>query len=144
MLSLPFGLLTGKAFQLAKCVNIFSSHVSPVATTAGFQVRRDGTIYKNQGGVLTYLSDYVTVGLPDPDVGIRYEIFVTKTGGAGTLDIDAGLDTWLPINGTLSWAVSDTPGAFRNWLGTYQIREIADPGNIAGPCSLTFDTEDGS
>lgn len=143
MLSLPFGLLTGKAAQLAKCVNIFANDSDPINSRAGFQVRRDGSIRRDNGGVIVTVSDYVTSGLPDAAVGDRYEIKVEKTSG-GVLTADAGTGVWLTISSTLIWHFNDTPGQFRMWAGTYEIREIADPANIAGPCTVTINTEDGS
>lgn len=142
MIGLPFGLLTGEPARLAKCCSVFAGDSNSGQTFAGFQVRRTGDVWRRSGSLnpWTMQCDYVTAG-KEPTVGDEFEI---KVEGTGHLDIDAGLGVWLALTSTRSWAISENPGQFRMFNGTYQIREIAVPSNISSTCSLNFDTEDGS
>lgn len=144
MIGLPFGLLTGEPPRNAQCCSVFAGDTNSGQTFAGFRVIEDGQVQKRQGQSQPWVTqcNYVTAGL-NPLVGNDFEIKVEKVSGF-TPQLNAGLGVWFPINGTLTWAITENPGQFRNFQGTYQIREIAVPSNISGTCNITLDTEDGS
>ena len=131
------------ASPVAQNVTISAFHTSGSNSRAGLQVQRDGDILERNGASNNDVGDYVASGLPNADIGLLYEVEVIQTSG-DTLTNDAGLSEWLQINGTLTWDFNDTPGAFKSFNGTYEIREIADTSNTSGTKSVSLDTEDGS
>jgi hypothetical protein len=122
-------------------VTAFHSNASN--SRAGFSLTRAGDIFRRAGGSNTDVGDYVGSGLPDANIGLLYEVRVIQSSG-DTLTTSAGLNVFLQINGTLIWEFNDTPGAFKDFGGTYEVREIADPSNTSGTATLSFNTEDGS
>ena len=117
-------------------------HTSGSNSRAEFQVQRDGDIIGISPNS-SDLGDYVDSGLPDANIGLLYEVRVIQTSG-DTLSTSAGLNMWLQINGTLAWGFNDTPGAFKDFGGNWEVREIADVSNTSGVKSVSLNTEDGS
>lgn len=123
-------------------VTINEFHTSGSNSRAEFQVQRDGDIIGIAPNQIDR-GDYVASGLPDANIGLLYEVRVIQSSG-DTLTTSAGLNVFLQINGTLAWGFNDTPGQFRDFVGTYEVREIADTSNTSGTKSVDLHTEDGS
>lgn len=126
----------------AQCTGVtaFDSGVSQ--SEAGFRVTNPGAIERVLASGNTFIANYVDS--TPPDVGDDFEIMVTQSAGDALTGINSGLNVWLQINVTRTWSFDDSPGEFKTFTGNFQVREIADTGNISASCSLQFDTEDGS
>ena len=111
---------------------------------AGMNVTRAGAINQVVDSIPTFAANYVNGGLPDPDVGVSYEVNMHQVSGNTLTGNNAGLDVWLTISTTLAWDYNDTPSAFKMGSFTYQIRNIATPSNASNVCTFTPETEDGS
>ncbi len=133
--------LAGSPQAQNQTINAF--HTSGSNSRAGLTLQRDGDILRRQGSSNTDVGDYVDSGLPDADIGLLFEVRVIQTSG-DTLTVSPGLNVFLQINGNREWAFNDSPGQFRDFGGTYEVREIANPSNTSGTASLTLSTEDGS
>lgn len=130
------------AFPRAQNFSVIAFMSNGANSVAAFDVRRNGSVNRfspNQ----TDLGDYVSSGLPDATIGDLYEIRVIQSSG-DTLTDDAGLNVFLQISSNLRWGFDDTPGAFKAFVGTWEVREIANPSNTSGTASLVLNTEDGS
>jgi len=145
MIGLPFGLLSslvGGGGQLAQCLNLFSFDSGDGNTQAGWLVNLAGEILKIQDGPAFKVGEYVSSGLPDPLVGLRFEVKVIQLSGDTLTGSNAGLNVWLQINGAKNWTFEDTPGESKTFDGTMEIREIAVPSNSSGVCTADIETND--
>lgn len=127
----------------AQCSNlgtVFNSN--PTSTLAQMQLLRDGRIQTRRGASTTNEGNYVASGAT-ATIGDLYEAFVHQVSG-DVLDLNSGLESWVAISATRTWNYNSTPGDFEMGNFTYQIREIANPGNISAVCTFTLETEDGS
>ncbi len=122
-------------------INVF--HTSGSNSRAEFNVQRDGDINRINPSQVD-IGDYVGSGLPDANIGLLYEVRVIQTSGDTLTGANAGLNTWLQINGTLGWGFNDSPGQFKDFGGNWEVREIADVSNTSGVKSVSLNTEDGS
>lgn len=136
-------MAAGGGSPVANCCNLTAFHSSPSQTNALIRVLRAGQMQVRNGGAWSTICNFVDSGLPDAAIGDLYEVRVIQSSG-GTLDINAGLNTWLAISTTRSWGISDSPGQFQSFSGTIEVREIADTANTSGTCTVTLNTEDGS
>ncbi len=145
MIGLPFGLLNsgGVGTPNAKCASFPVFHSSAITSIAGFRLLRAGDIESNTGGVFATITSYVSSG-QTAVIGDEYEVFVTQITGPALTGANSGLGVWLSLNVARQWAYEDAGGAFRMGTFDYQVREIADPGNISLVCTATLETEDNS
>ncbi len=127
----------------AQAVTINAFNSSGSNSRAGMTLQRDGDILRRQGASNTDVGDYVASGLPDADIGLLYEVRVIQSSG-DALTNSPGLNVFLQISGNRLWDFNDSPGQFKDFVGTYEVREIADTGNTSGAVSCEFHTEDGS
>lgn len=81
-------------------IGVSNTTASPTSATAGFEFRRDGTLYSyvNPGAGYTLLGDWVTP--KHSTVGDGYWIRVTATAGAFTTSPGAG---WLQLSTARYW-----------------------------------------
>lgn len=117
---------------------------SPYSSKAGIRVDRDGFINELSGGASWVKQNSGIEWIDDnsSDIGDSYEVYVTQTSGNEALDVGTE-DSWTTINTNLEFSFTRTAPGVGTWLGTIEIREIADTGNTTGAVNIVLDVDNG-
>lgn len=138
----PAGTIAG-VFPRASNILILVFNSSASNSEAGFELTNAGKIRE-----LTSVSNFDVGDFARPNPGVPigdfFEVRTIQSSGDTLTGVNPGLNVFLAITSTRRWSFDDTPGEFKQFVGTYEVREIANPSNTSGTKSVVLNTEDGS
>ncbi len=137
----PFsGLLTIQACRLG-LTTLFSFHQEPDGfdAHAGLRVKRNGDVQEKNGSwtIQNIATEWFAQACKTATIGDAYECHLSGSGATPTGD---AIDTWLTIDVDREWLLDRTEFGIVEFIGTMQVREIANPSNIVS-ASATIHAE---